>query len=81
VIGPVATAQGRLRVFAGDHRGAHSHCNDSAHAAKTSGSVTLFKRALNHWPIHGADAIAVRECNRELKAAEEEFATLAPRTN
>src|SRR3954447_10349755 len=46
VAGPMATAQGRLRVLTGNHRSAHSHCDDPAHAAKTGPSVTLFKRAL-----------------------------------
>src|SRR3954453_12491712 len=46
VAGPMATAQGRLRVFAGNHRSAHSYCDHPAHAAKTGPSVTLFKRAL-----------------------------------
>src|SRR3954469_8288203 len=48
VAGPMATAQGRLRVFAGNHRSAHSYCDDPAHAAKTGSSLTLFKRALKH---------------------------------
>src|SRR4051794_36611149 len=48
VAGPMATAQGRLRVLTGNHRSAHSYCDDPAHAAKTDPSVTLFKRALTH---------------------------------
>src|SRR3954454_15352840 len=47
VAGPMATAQGRLRVFAGNHRSPHSYCDDPAHAATTGPSVTLFKRALS----------------------------------
>src|SRR3954453_22468304 len=47
VAGPMATAQGRLRVFARDNRGTHSHCNDSADAAKIGADLTLFKRPLN----------------------------------
>src|SRR3954469_1793385 len=46
VAGPMATAQGRLRVFAGNHRSPHSYCDDPAHAATTGPRVTLFKRAL-----------------------------------
>src|SRR4030095_9554140 len=48
VAGPLATTQGGLRMFARNHRGPHSHCDDSAHAAKTGGGMNLFKRALKH---------------------------------
>src|SRR4051812_17266423 len=44
--GPMATAQGRLRVFAGNDRGTHSHCDDSAHAAKIGADLT-FSNALS----------------------------------
>ena len=46
VAGPMATAQGRLRVLAGNHRSAHSHCDDPAHAAKTGTDLT-FSNALS----------------------------------
>jgi hypothetical protein len=45
VVWPMATAQGGLRVFAGNHRSTHSHCDDSAHAAKTGANLT-FSNAL-----------------------------------
>src|SRR5690349_16696227 len=51
VAGPMATAQGRLRVLTGNDRSAHSYCDDPAHAAKTGPSVTLFKRPLRRYEI------------------------------
>src|SRR4051812_47308679 len=49
VAGPKATTQGRLRVFTGNHRGSHSHCDHSAHAAKTGADLT-FSNALSWMP-------------------------------
>src|SRR3954462_13980422 len=51
VAGPLATAQGRLRVLAGNHRGAHSHCDDSAHASKIGTDLT-FSNALRPARAH-----------------------------
>lgn len=45
-------------VFAGDHRGGHSHCHDSAHVAKTGTGLTLFKHALKDYRLKPVDSFA-----------------------